>query len=850
MQSLNKMNNDVDLTNCDKEPIHKLGKIQNYGGLLGFSENWEVVYCSENISSFCDLSVKQCIGKFGHEIFLPEIMLKLKQSFIDIIEEDQTERLFGEFLFGQQDIYDISIHFSANIIVVEFEYHQALVPKNSLSNVRSALKTLSRMPTLESFFIHATDTMASLTSFDRIMLYRFHNDGSGEVIAESIKNDMDSFLGLRYPASDIPKQARRLYIRNLTRLIENVDADTVKVFCSFDVDAESLDLSMSVLRAVSPIHIEYLKNMGIQGSFSLSIVVDGELWGLFACHHNSSQYISLEMRSIIEVFGEVFSLELSSRLKNLSLVNTEKARSLHVKMMSSLNSEASIFDNVAPFLQSLQRLVPSDSAFLWVDKKLAKVGFPMPDEDAHLIIAKLNALSPSDIVCTDNIKGFLNPEITVAERYSGFLAVPISRFPRDFLVFLRKEETQSISWAGNPDKPVSLGPNGIRLTPRKSFAAWQEVRKGYSAPWLQKEIGLAQLLKQMLLEVVIRNIDERERLTRESQQQQDVLISELNHRVRNILGLISSVVSKTATGANDVSEFKEVLGGRINSIAVAQNHLTEQNWSHAPLKKLIEVELSAYLSDKPSNVVVDGPDIYIAPKAYTTLTLVIHELVTNAVKHGALFYDTGELEIKWCLTSASELKLTWRENGYDNQPSTRKGFGTVIINRSLPFDLNGTADVKHHATGIDVTLTIPSTYVYLQTANDSIEESLHANTTVSYRKRPDSVLILEDNLIIALDIEDTLKEASIQHVYIAANTVQAEEIITQKSIGFAILDVNLGGENSYSVGKLCQKLGIPFVFVTGYNELQGVKDKGFDEVQLLLKPVNPKDIVAYVKGYG
>lgn len=846
---MNNVNNgqDVNLTNCDKEPIHQLSKIQQYGGLIGLSEDWSIIYCSDNIDQFCPYTTEQCLTLDADALFQPHTIALIKETIANSAV-GQSERLFGEYLFAKDDLYDVSVHFSQNIIVIEFEYHHALTHQKSLQSFRNSLRALSQTETIDRFFMHATDTVSELTGFDRVMLYRFHNDGTGEVIAESKEPHMDSFLGLRYPASDIPKQARRLYVKNLTRQIEDVHSQTVDIVCRFDDPRNILDLSMSTLRAVSPIHIEYLKNMGVGSSFSLSIVVDGELWGLFACHHNSRHYLSLELRSIIEVYGEVFSLELASRLRNLSLVNTEKAQNLQVKIMSSMNNEETVYNNLAPHLKSFHNLIPCESAFLWVDKKLATVGHDLNDEDAMLIVNRLNQMLPTDIICTDNISTFLSNELTVTERFTGMMAIPISRRPRDFLVFLRKEETQSIKWAGNPEKPVDYGPNGARLTPRKSFAAWQELRKGYSAPWLQKEIGLGKLFKQMLLEIVIRNIDERERLIRDSQQQQDMLIHELNHRVRNILGLISSVISKTATNASNVVDFKKVLGGRIDAIAVAQNQLTQRNWTHAPLLKLIETELSAYSSDKQDKITLSGPDINIAPKAYTTLTLVIHELVTNAVKHGALQHDEGKLSISWDINQHHEVAITWNEEGYPNKSEFKKGFGSIIINRSIPFDLGGQAHVKVHPNGLEVNLLIPANYVFLPTASplDDLTNSDNSLPISVSNEHPLSALILEDNMIIALDVEETLTNSKVQHVYVASNSLEAEGILTSKHIDFAILDVNLGGENSYDIGKLCQAKDIPFVFVTGYNELEGIKDNGFENVKLLLKPFNADEILQFV----
>ncbi|MCP3429160.1 HWE histidine kinase domain-containing protein [Opacimonas viscosa] len=837
-------NAQVDLTNCDREPIHLLGNIQNYGALLAFGYDWQCQHASANLDKFLSQPVSKILGSQAASLFSHESFNEIKETLTRLDKPDQTERIFGIELFGDEVLYDVSMHLSNMIIVIEFEYHQALVHHNSLSNMRTALRNLSRTYSLESFFVEATETVAKLTGFGRIMLYRFHNDGSGEVIAETIKSSMDSFYGLRYPASDIPKQARKLYLRNLTRQIENVNSDVVPILSNPTMSENQLDLSMSSLRAVSPIHIEYLTNMGVNASFSLSVIVNGELWGLFACHDNKSNYVSLEMRSIIEVFGEVFSLELTSKLRNSSYVDTDVAQNLHLKMMAALDSEQSVFSNLSPYIKDFYKLIPCETVLLWVDGKMTTHGASIAQEDIHLLIACINSISPNDIICTDNLRKFLKEEVTVGERFGGMLAIPISRSPRDFLIFLRKEEHISVKWAGNPEKPVTYGPNGSRLTPRKSFAAWQEVRKGYSKPWLEKEIGLARLIKQMLLEIIIRNIDERQRLALESQQQQDMLIHELNHRVRNILGLINSVVSKTAKGSKSVAEFKTILGGRIDSISVAQNHLTEKNWSHAPLQKLITTEIQAYTDENSSRVTMDGENIDLLPKAYTTLTLVIHELVTNAVKYGGLNAPGGKVNISWTISDSQDLVISWKESGFACKTPTKKGFGSVIIGRSIPFDLNGESTVEFGIDGLHVLLKVPQKYIYkrTETTNPKVQliKTPKNSIPISLLKE---VLILEDNMIIALDIEETMQDLSAKNINICSNSISASDILDQKSVSFAVLDINLGGSTSIEIAKKCQTKGIPIIFITGYKNLDTLLDIDLSDIPVLSKPMKKTDLV-------
>ena len=211
----------ADLTNCDREPIHLLGNIQDYGALLAFGYDWQCLHASSNVQKFLTKPVEDVLGSKIYDLISPDSFTKIKELLNRLNKIDQTERLFCIELFDDEVLYDLSVHLSDNIIVIEIEYHQALVHQNSLTDMRTALRNLSKTYSLESFFIEGTETVAEMTGFGRVMLYRFHNDGSGEVIAETIKSGMESFYGLRYPASDIPKQARKLYTRNITRQIEN-----------------------------------------------------------------------------------------------------------------------------------------------------------------------------------------------------------------------------------------------------------------------------------------------------------------------------------------------------------------------------------------------------------------------------------------------------------------------------------------------------------------------------------------------------------------------------------------------------------------------------------------------------
>ncbi len=841
-------NQAIDLTNCDREPIHLLGRVQSFGAIMVLTSDWIVINASTNLGELSNSDPELLIGELANSIMHPDAMRRLRDALGNMGDNDHSERLFNLQLFARSsDCFDCAMHFNDDRLILEIEPTGQHVPALNLQTLRKALREICASDNLQAFYDIATQHLATLLGFDRVMLYQFHADDSGEVIAETRTANVDSFIGLRYPASDIPKQARALYVRNLTRIITDVADEGVPF-----VQAEEIDLSMSTLRTVSPIHVEYLKNMGVASSMSVSIVIEGKLWGLFACHHYSgAHFVSLEQRSIAEVFAESFAMELSSRLGRMQQVDLNVTKSLHLKMMSTLNAEDSVFENLKQHLASIKSLIRSDALVLKVDQEVSAAGDPLSAEDLGLIANRLNRLGPDDLVVTDNLSHF-SQFASLGERFAGLLAIPISRRPRDYLIFLRKEEPYQVNWAGNPEKPVELGPNGSRLTPRKSFETWSELRRGYSAPWSYHDRAIATQIKNTLLEVMVRNIDERDRSTRAAREQQDILIHELNHRVRNILGLIGSVVSQTAGSVKDVEEFRHVLGGRIHALADAQNQLTESNWSFSPLRRLLDVTLSPYASSQ-ARLEIEGEDVLLSPKSFTTMSLVFHELATNAMKYGALGRTGGEINISWQLHDDHTLALQWVERGVviESMPE-RRGFGSVIIQRSIPYDLGGEADISYQRDGMSARFTIPAQYIGQDSKgnNATLNRSAVVKDATKPGKNPSmqSVMVLEDNMIIGLDLEQTVKDLGFGAVYTAASVREAMSILDKQDIDFAILDINLGNETSFKVAKRMKEDGQPFLFLTGYNELRQDAMSDFGDIPVVSKPLQKSALQKHLNG--
>lgn len=542
------------------------------------------------------------------------------------------------------------------------------------------------------------------------MVYKFDRDGSGEVVGEVCKSGIGTFKGLRYPASDIPQQARVLYKRNALRMISDINAVPVRVSPERDESGDPLDLSLSTLRFVSPIHIEYLRNMGVGASLSVSIIVEGELWGLFACHHYTPRTPAFQMRSVSELFAQMFALRLESRERRDVVEYERRARDMSDQLLGAVASDETLLKDPDWLADILTHAIPADGVGVWINGSYAFSGATPPTDVFRRIVRALNGTAAGKVFATDQLSTLLKGVEEYTSVAAGILAIPISRSPRDYVVLFRSELVRSVRWAGDPHKPVQYGPNGPRLTPRESFEEWKELVEGKSKPFTPSELRVAETLRATLIEVVLRLADEAAAQRHQASARQELLIAELNHRVRNILGVIRGLIRQTSSEDDVVKDFAAQIDGRIHALARAHNQITDDHWGPAPLRALVEAEAAAF-SDRREQFVIDGDPVLLNPAAYSAMALVIHELVTNSTKYGALSTE-GEVEIRWYRTADRALHISWKERGGPRvvQPS-RKGFGTTIIERSVPYDLGGTAEMRYEETGFEADFFIPERHV-------------------------------------------------------------------------------------------------------------------------------------------
>jgi len=833
----------IDLTNCDRESIHILGRVQSFGALLAVSPDWIVNHASKNLFEVLDITAEDAIGLPVSDILSGSAVHDIRTRLQLLTGPDSVERLFNIRLTESAKFFDLAVHLSGRTIVIEMEPHLPTERTNHTSYVKPMMERINASESTEKLCDIAARQLRALIGFDRVMVYKFDETGSGTVVAESLQGQRESFKGLRYPASDIPKQARALYKRSLLRIIADVTDEGIEIIPALNPEGQPLDLSMSATRAVSPIHLEYLKNMGVGASLSISILKRGELWGLFACHNDTPKTLSYGIRSAAELFGQLFAFVLDQREGDEERADRAQAQLLHDRVMSQLAEGGSIADNLETVLSGIETVIPFDGAIGWIDGEFTAVGLT-PTREEFLGVARfLNTTAASRIFLTDSLVSAYPKAEDFADRTSGIMVLPVSRTPRDYIVLCRREVANMVKWAGNPDKPVTVGKFGTRLTPRKSFEAWQEVVRNTSAPWTTGERRAADALRITLLEVVLRMSDASLKERAKAQESQEILIAELNHRVRNILNLIKGLINQSKDDASSVAEFTSIVGGRVHALARAHDQITKENWSHASAQELIVTEAEAYLDKKKDRIQINGPDALLAPTAFTTLSLVMHELMTNSMKYGALIDSRGSVDVTLSKKEDGALGISWREKGGPpiSALPVRKGFGTTIIERSIPFELKGKAEITFKTAGLEAEFQIPATFV--ASFQDSAAPVLKNEDESCVRgKLTGHTLVVEDNIIIAMDAEDIMMGLGASSVSTASNVNAALDEISRSEPSFALLDVNLGTETSEPIATFLAEKNIPFAFATGYGDATEVT-KRFPNVPVVQKPYG-EDTVA------
>lgn len=558
VQGLLSPETEVTLSNCDLEPIHIPSFIQPHGVLLAARlSDLRVVYTSGNALQFLGLTPAAILEKTLTEVLGAEAVTALQSSLREEQYLPSNVLLMNFGLAGAAARFDVVAHHAGNFLCVELEPAAEEPRSDSLATrMEGAMRELGRPQTVAGLCSVLAPLIRTLTGYDRVMVYRFDRDGHGQIIAENKAAGMEPYLGLHYPASDIPLQARKLYLTQRVRTIVDVGFQPVPILANRRLShGEPLDMSYCGLRSISPMHLEYLQNMGIAATFAISLIHRNALWGMLICHHRTAKRLSPGMRSFCDLLGQSASLLIDVRQHAEEFEERLDRNALLEAVRSALVDEESIGTAFVQNAIAVLGLARADGAFLRLGNSFHLIGETPPVAEAHALLAACASRLENDAVFCSSELGVSFPEFAqLGSVASGVMMVPF-KTAGEGLLWFRSEVSASVRWAGKPEVVKGLAEDGsVRLSPRKSFASWEEIQRGRSLPWrtvdkeaalgLQRTVSDKHLRKQLLSEQMLRE----KRIEALSH-----MAGGLAHEINNPLAIIHGTASNLRTLAEEAT---------------------------------------------------------------------------------------------------------------------------------------------------------------------------------------------------------------------------------------------------------------------------------------------------------
>ncbi len=492
----------LNLSACDREPIHIPGAIQPHGVLFALDEpERRVVAVSANVELHLGSGAASLLGQ-------PFSTIVDRGSMMAIEGAGTADGRHGASLVNlafqtTPKPWRALVHRVAGTVLLEAKGPPGTANPGAarlLGEFDVATRRLQSADGLLSICDRLAREIRRLTGYGRVKVYRFARDWSGEVLAEARIESMPAFLGLHFPPSDIPAQARALYALNLERQIPDVDYTPIPLVQS---DREPIDLSRVGLRSVSPIHIEYLRNMGVRASLSLSIMRGDRLWGLVACHHPTPLYVAPTVRQTALLLTQIAAWQMEMAEATASARRGAGVKAIEAKLLRDDAAGGSHREALLSCGPDLLELMQASGGVLSGNGTMTSVGRTPSEAQLRGLVAWLAETGPR-LYATDHLAGDYPLAASFADVAAGILAVPLGTMAEGFLIWCRPEVARTVRWGGDPRKPVDPDDSQTRLGPRHSFAAWREEVRGRSSPWDDVEIGAANGLRDMIVDIILR----------------------------------------------------------------------------------------------------------------------------------------------------------------------------------------------------------------------------------------------------------------------------------------------------------------------------------------------------------
>jgi light-regulated signal transduction histidine kinase (bacteriophytochrome) len=701
----------IDTTICDREPIHIPGSIQPHGVMLLADPKTLIVTHAAGDAE----------GRLGRSDWQGQTVTSLLGGRVaaeaERIVKDKTRGFLARLAppFASES-FDALLHVASGHVVIELEpVSEEGLSSELLPQIEAAAAAFEKASDLQALCQMAATEFRRLTGYGRVMIYRFLDDDAGVVLAESLAEGEHSFLNHHFPASDIPKQARGLYVRNLVRVIPDVEYEPAPL--RPDLPAHEFDMSDCILRSVSPVHLQYLRNMEVGASASISIVKDGVLWGLIACHNATPMNIHADVRAACRALAGGLSRQIKAREETDSYRERVRLRSFEDDIVALLSREGALDMAISNHLNEILRMLSADGVAVLRGQDFVCGGRCPGEKDARKLAVWAIERSSDTVFVTDRLAEHYDLPEDVRPLAAGLLAITLSASEPWVVIWFRAEVVETVNWAGNPHKNMTPGPEGT-LNPRSSFDAWTETVRGRSRRWTLPEAEAAARLRVAVMGVwqsrrmrdlnrqLMNTLDEKDLLL----QQKEFLIGEVNHRVQNSLQLVSSFLALQARASDDpnLNAAIEEARRRLSAVSLVHRRLYRADQLEAVdaaryVDELLTDLVSSMGTEWETHLVRDLQPVMLPTDRAVGLGLVLTELVINANKY-AYGGAAGPLRIT-LIEDRNTFRLMVADKG-GGRTGNRRGFGTRMMD-ALVTQLGGTLDYEDGAPGTSAILVAP-----------------------------------------------------------------------------------------------------------------------------------------------